>query len=200
MKMNSLETLMMNNPIRAFLQRHYATPIMYGLGGGDRLEGGRALEIGCGDGEGVKILLDAFELAHVDAFDLDEAMIRKAKKKLRAYQERCAVWVGDLNRIDAEDQTYDAVFGYGIIHHVPDWRASLREVARVLKPGAKFYSEESYVAFLEHPFWSRLLDHPHHDRFDPGMYLDALGEAGFEIVAHHEMPKETLGWVVARRV
>lgn len=199
MKMNSFETLLMNNPGRAFLQRHFATPILLGLGGGDRLEGKRALEIGCGNGAGVEILLDAFALDQVHAFDIDPAMVRRARKRLARHGARVQLWEGDMGPIRAEDARYDAVFGYGIIHHVPDWRAALHEVARVLVPGGKFYSEESYVAFLEHPVWRHLLDHPHHDRFDPSTYLAALEEAGLEVVAHHELPAETLGWVVARK-
>ena len=34
------------------------------------------------------------------------------------------------------------MFDFGIIHHVPQWRRALAEVARVLKPGGRFYAEE----------------------------------------------------------
>ena len=47
-----------------------------------------------------------------------------------------------LVAIHAADDTYDAVFDFGIIHHIPRWREALDEVARVLKPGGRFFFEE----------------------------------------------------------
>jgi 2-polyprenyl-3-methyl-5-hydroxy-6-metoxy-1,4-benzoquinol methylase len=50
MKLNSVETLLMNNPVRAYLQRFYEAPLLMKLGG--QVEGLRVLEIGCGRGVG----------------------------------------------------------------------------------------------------------------------------------------------------
>ncbi|HVT78626.1 MAG TPA: hypothetical protein VHD87_16420 [Acidimicrobiales bacterium] len=44
--MNSVETALMNSPVRAALQRHYEAPLLERLGG--RSAGGQALEVGCG--------------------------------------------------------------------------------------------------------------------------------------------------------
>ena len=51
------------------------------------------------------------------------------------------LWVGDTEEIQADVAAYDTVFDFVIIHHVPAWRNALREAARVLKPGGRFYSE-----------------------------------------------------------
>lgn len=197
MLMNRLETWMMVNPIREGLQRHIAGPTLARLGG--TLQGGRALEIGCGHGEGVRIILEDFGAARVDAFDLDPALVARAHKKLLPYASQVRVWAGDVLAIDAPDGLYDAVFGFGVLHHLPDWRAGLDEVVRVLKPGGRFYSEESYAAFITHPFWRRVMDHPQHDRFSPAQYAQAMREAGLEVLGEEVMRGDGLGWIVARK-
>jgi len=46
MTLNQLEFLLMNNPVRAFIQRHFEGPRLERMGG--VMAGGCALEIGCG--------------------------------------------------------------------------------------------------------------------------------------------------------
>lgn len=48
MLLNRPEKALMNNPLRAALQRHYEAPLLEQLGG--RLKATRVLEIGCGRG------------------------------------------------------------------------------------------------------------------------------------------------------
>ncbi len=45
--------------------------------------------------------------------------------------------MGDAGAIPVAPETYDAVFDFGIIHHVPDWRRTLVEIHRVLKPNGR---------------------------------------------------------------
>ena len=68
MKLNRIEKLLMNNPIRSRLQRREAETL---LEMGEPMDGGRALEVGCGRGVGTEIILDLFGASRVDAFDLD---------------------------------------------------------------------------------------------------------------------------------
>ncbi len=96
------------------------------------------------------------------------------------------IWVGDADRIEAEDVTYDAAFDFAIIHHVPAWRSAVREVARVLKPGGRFYAEEVLARFIHHPVWRAVLEHPMADRFDRAAFADALGAAGLEVLGSNE--------------
>ena len=180
MKLNRLEKLMMNNPIRSRMQRHEAG-LLLKMGGA--VAGARVLEVGCGRGVGTEIILDEFGAEHVDAFDFDPDMVRRAQKRLASRGDRVRVWQGDVTAIEAEDDTYDAVFDFAIIHHVPRWRDALAEIRRVLKPGGRFFCEEILRDFIHHPLWSRVLDHPMEDRFDHDDFRDALGAGGFEVVA-----------------
>ena len=76
MKMNRVEKALMNNPVRAFLQKHYEANLLERLGG--RTEQARVLEIGCGRGVGTEILFERFGAREVHAFDIDADMIDRA--------------------------------------------------------------------------------------------------------------------------
>ncbi len=196
MLMNWVEKAIINNPVRTSLQRHFEMPILMNMGG--RMQGGRALEIGCGRGVGAELILRFSGADEVDAFDLDPHMAALAAKRLRRLGDRVRLFVGDVEHIDAEDGAYDAVFDFGIVHHVPDWRNALREVHRVLKPGGRFYAEEVLDKFIHDPLWRRILVHPMHDRFSHDGFAAGLEETGFVIVGSREIWGQ-FAWFVARK-
>lgn len=196
MLLNRIEKAMMNNPVRAVVQRRFEARRLLRLGG--RLPGGRALEIGCGRGVGVELILSEFSAERVDAFDLDPDMVRQASARLARHGDRVRLWVGDAARIDAPDGSYDAVFDFGIVHHVPPWRDAVREVHRVLRPGGRFYAEEVLRDFIAHPLWRRVLEHPQEDRFDHEGFLAELRAAGFRILGDRQLGK-WFGWYVAEK-
>ena len=196
MLLNSVEKLMMNNPVRSAVQRWVEAPRLVALGG--PLPGGRVLEVGCGRGVGVELLLERFGAEHVAAFDLDPDMVRRAGDRLARYGDRVRLWSGDVTAIDAPDETYDAVFDFAIIHHVPRWRDAVAEVFRVLRPGGCFYAEEVLARFIHNPLWSRVLEHPMEDRFDAFEFATALRQAGFEVKGRRELLGQ-FAWFAARK-
>ena len=191
-----VEFALMNNPVRSAVQRHFEAQRLLRMGG--KMNGGRALEIGCGRGVGTQLIFDVFGAEHVDAFDLDPRMVEKARRRLRDRGSQVRVWVGDTSAICAPDSTYDAVFDFGIIHHVPDWRAVLAEVHRVLKPGGRFYAEEMLRRFIVHPVTRRLLEHPLHDRFDAAEFANGLRASGLEPDSVEEF-WNSIAWFSARK-
>lgn len=176
MKMNRAETLVMNNPVRALLQRHYERGLLERLGG--RVDGCKVLEIGCGRGVGAEMLLERMGAARVDAFDLDESMVAAARARLRRFGNRARVEVGDATQIDSPGAAYDAVFDFGIVHHVPQWRDAIAEVRRVLVPGGRFFFEEVTNHALGRPLYQKLFDHPVLDRFGAAELLNEIEAQG----------------------
>ena len=181
MLLNRVEKALMNNPIRSAFQRHLEAPQLLRMGG--RVPGARVLEVGCGRGVGTELILERFGAERVDAFDLDPDMVALARRRLARFGDAVSVSEGDVCDIRAEDARYDAAFDFGIIHHVPNWRAALAEIHRVLKPGGRFYAEEIFERALAHPAMRWLLEHPRDDRFDLGSFCGALEKCGFAVRA-----------------
>ena len=180
MILNKLEMALMNNPVRAAVQRGYEGRVLERLGG--RMHGGVALEVGCGRGVGTEIILDRFGADRVEAFDLDPRMVELARARMATRGERVRFSIGDAASIHAADATYDAVFEFGILHHVPDWRKALREIRRVTRPAGIFYAEDVYAALISRSWTRKLLEHPEEDRFDHAGFTEAIRQSGFEIL------------------
>ena len=184
MLMNRVETALVNSPPRRALQRFYETPTLLRLGG-MLVSDARVLEVGCGAGYGTELILRRFAAAQVDAIDLDPAMVARARRRLAAFGDQVRLTIGDMTdlraALGAEDAGYDAVFDFAVIHHVPDWRAALAEVARVLRPGGRFYFDEVTAAALATRGYRWLFDHPTHDRFTGPEFVAELERQGLQV-------------------
>ena len=190
MKLNPVELALVNNPLRSLLLRATVSRL-HDAACAPPLE--RVLEIGCGVGAGVEEILRRFRPGAIDAFDLDEAQVARARARLADRSRNgleLRLWVGDAERIDAEDGRYDAVFEFTIFHHIPNWRRAIAEVRRVLRPGGAFLFEElSREYFFDTAVLGALLRrftvHPWESMFDFPAFRRALVEEGFELRALH---------------
>jgi len=196
MKLNFFERLFIRSPVRPLIQRHLEARKLLDLGGTQN--GGHVLEIGCGPGGGIELIDDLFKVASVHAFDLDFRMIGEARRRRRNGRQvtKAVFWTGNARQIPVADNTYDAVFNFGAIHHIVDWRAALEEVRRLLMPGGRFYCEEILKYYITHPFWGRLMDHPQEDRFDRAEFIAALKHTEFQVRGVRDLGNLYL-WVIA---
>lgn len=96
----------------------------------------KVLEIGVGSG------IDAAEFlrngANVIGIDFSSNAIRNANLLFKEAKVDGQIILADARALPFTDSEFDAVYSYGVIHHIPDIRAVLREVKRVLKPGGLF--------------------------------------------------------------
>jgi ubiquinone/menaquinone biosynthesis C-methylase UbiE len=171
MKLNWAERLVVNNPVRVLVQRLL---IRWYKRQTFLQPGAKILEVGCGRGAGAALILQEFAPAALHAFDLDQVMIRRALNYLPPQQNGIFLYVGDVLHLPYPDAALDAVFGFGVLHHVPDWRRGLAEIARVLKPGGHYFLEEFYPPFYQNYVARRIFLHPEADRFHSADLHQAL--------------------------
>ena len=152
------------------------------------------LEVGCGRGVGVEILL-SLGAEHVMGFDLDPKMIALAQNRLTKYGNRARVFVGDAEAIDAPDASFDAVVDYGVIHHIPQWQKALKEIARVLKPGGMFYFEDLLKGLISTWPAPLFFDHPQATQFDGGEFRSELESTGLCVQRWRQVGE----WAIAGR-
>lgn len=173
MKLNTAEQWLVNNPARALVQRFYEVPLLRRLGGS--VEGGRVLEVGCGRGVGLPLLLTEFGAAHVHGVDLDPRQVTRAQRRLgNKYDGRIDLRVAAAEQLPFGDASFDAVFDFGILHHVPGWKSAVGEVGRVLKPGGMFFFEEVTRAASERWSYRTFLKHPKENRFSEAEFSEGL--------------------------
>ena len=199
MKVNWLERLWVNSPVRLLVQRQ-ETGFFKRLR--DMEPGGHVLEIGCGRGAGAELILSAFRPRRVDALDLDHDMILLAKRRRsRQRNGHLFFYVADAQYLPYPDACLDGVFNFGIIHHLEDWEQGVREIARVLKSGGGFYFEEIYPPLYANPLFRHLLDHPTENRFHGREFRGALKAAGLALLpGYRETPFGILGVAVKERI
>jgi ubiquinone/menaquinone biosynthesis C-methylase UbiE len=179
MKLNLAEKLLVNNPVRALVQRFYEGLLLQKLGG--RLDGARVLDVGCGRGVGVQILLEQFGAGQVYGIDLDPQQVRRAQKRFAGtFEGRVVLAVGSVEKLPFPNEYFDAVFDFGMLHHVVDWQAGVAEIRRVLKPSGLFFFEEVTREALNRWVYRTFLDHPTENRFNEAEFLAELPVQGFE--------------------
>lgn len=178
MKLNWVETLLMNNPVRAWIQRRYEAPAL-GRMAPKPTRGATALILGCGRGVDIEVAFEILQVGTATAIDLDPKQVDRAARRVgKRYGYKLTLRVGDAEKTDFEDASFDLVLDFGIIHHIPDWRAAVREVHRVLKPGGQFLYEEVPKKQLDRWLYRTFAVHPEHDRFEPEDFGAAIAEAG----------------------
>lgn len=144
--------------------------------------GSRVLEIGSGRGAGAAMILREFKPSVLHASDLDFDMIRRAKRYLSPEElERITLLAADAMFLPYREAAFDAVFGFGVLHHIPDWRSALREITRILKPGGVYFMEELYPSLYQNFLTKHILLHPTEGRFTARELRDALLKEGFSI-------------------
>ncbi|MER6776718.1 MULTISPECIES: methyltransferase domain-containing protein [unclassified Streptomyces] len=101
----------------------------FGLRPGDRV-----LDAGCGTGRALPALRAAVGPAGtVLGADLTPQMLAAARRAGRDGQG--TLLLADVARLPLRDGVLDAVFAAGLVAHLPDPEANLRELARVVRPG-----------------------------------------------------------------
>lgn len=140
------------------------------------------LEIGCGTGVGTRLIKKYFYPAKTHGLDIDPAVIENAKKKTK--DTDIVFEVGDAAKLPYKDKTYDAVFDFGVLYHIENWQACLKEIKRVLKPGGQLIIEELSLEALDHSlvkFLRKVFERPYKTMYKRDDFFAYMQEAGWHI-------------------
>lgn len=99
------------------------------------LRGRRVLDVGTGDG--TYAVEAARRGADVIGLDIDPAMLAAARSRSESAGVAIALREGRAERLPFEDGAFDVVLAVTVLCLVPDARAAVREMARVLVPGGR---------------------------------------------------------------
>ncbi len=98
------------------------------------------VELGCGGGRNAGELMHRYPAVHLTAIDYSDISVGKAKKYNKAMigAGRCAVMQGDVSKLDLPEEKFDLATAFETIYFWPGLEKCFAQVAKVLKPGAKF--------------------------------------------------------------
>jgi ubiquinone/menaquinone biosynthesis C-methylase UbiE len=96
----------------------------------------RLLEVGCGTGAQLELLLDGFPGLHVTGVDRAADQLAAAAHNLAGHAARTRLVEAPAERLPFEDGAFDAGFLCWILEHVAAPATVLGELHRVLAPGA----------------------------------------------------------------
>jgi len=113
----------------------------------ENYKGKRVLEIGVGGG------LDTSEFlrngAQVVSIDFSELSVKSASQMIKETALEPNIFLSDATKIPFQDAQFDAVYSYGVIHHIPGVENVLDEIYRLLRPGGTFtgmvYNKDSLL-------------------------------------------------------
>ena len=99
----------------------------------DENKGGAFLDLGCGTGEQLKIAKKYFDPVY--GIDCSEGMLAIAEKVTPN------LTLGDVGELPYEDEKFDFINCFSVLHHLYDQEPAIKEAFRVLKKGGVFYSD-----------------------------------------------------------
>jgi ubiquinone/menaquinone biosynthesis C-methylase UbiE len=176
----------MNNPVHA--QRTVRTALTL-LEHVDLPSEPRCLEIGCGQGALTRLLVERYG-ARIVASDADPDQVAVAQERLADLEGEVEFRVVDGRAMPFGDACFDALFSFGVLHHIPGgWRQVIAEAARVLRPSGWFVFTDLALPPRAGRWLRRVL--PRLDQLDEAALHNCLAENGLHL-EHYEYDRAIL--------
>ena len=131
-------------------RRYEREPEIFSFAQFTRSYGQRILEVGVGAGADFLQWVRSGAKAH--GVDLTPEAIQHTERRLEAYGLKAEeLRIADCESLPYEENSFDLVYSWGVIHHSPNTEQALRELVRVCRPGGScklmVYNRHSLVAF-----------------------------------------------------
>lgn len=101
------------------------------------------LDVGCGPGELSSLFA---ERGHrVTGVDINEGLIEIARERARRRDLEVRFRLGSADHLPCEDRSVDICLAPELLEHVPDWRACIDEMTRVVRSGGVLFLSTTNV-------------------------------------------------------
>lgn len=173
-RLSEREFRAMNNPGRRLFQRLCEFQLLKWFG--VPITGREVLEVGCGSGYGAQLLATLKPRSYV-GFDFMPEQVDLARKRM----PEAEFFVQDATAVkDISTASKDTVVVFGVLHHIPEWKAAVNEIARILRPGGEVYLEEPDGGVID--WFDRIFEWGHPVTFRLGELEAYLHVSGFRII------------------
>jgi ubiquinone/menaquinone biosynthesis C-methylase UbiE len=148
------------------------------------------LEVGCGIGT------DGFEFAkrgaHYVGIDLTPNSVELARERFALFNVPGTFEPANAEeRLPFEDESFDHVYSFGVLHHSPNTQAMIDEIYRVLRHGGTFtvmlYNRSSINYYIEIMFLRRVFRLLLYLKFMPRLMSRVTGFPEWKFAGHREM-------------
>ena len=82
-------------------------------------------------------LLAAYPGVTMTVTDFDAEMVAAANRRLAAFADRATARQADATALPFDDDTFDVVVSWIMLHHTIEWERALAEAIRVVRPGGQ---------------------------------------------------------------
>jgi ubiquinone/menaquinone biosynthesis C-methylase UbiE len=160
------------------------------------------LDIGCGGGMAVKEIALSVPKGKVYGIDYSQDMVQLSKKVNDNLIKQGVVEImqGSVSALPFEDNTFDFVTVFDTYYFWPDMVNDLKEIKRILKPGAFLLLVHS--AYKDEKFEKRnsnMVNLLNIKLYTPDEYKDFLTEAGYKIEKINTLPEKNWLCIVAQK-
>jgi len=151
----------------------YDRPTILAMAGDVR--GKRVLDAGCASGNLTELLVE--RQAIVVGVDVNSRLVERARERLA---DRAELVVADISAPMPflESGSFDIVVASLVLHYLADWRPTLREFARILRP------DGSLLVSTHHPTQDISITEPPAPYFETVLLTDTWNKDGREYRVH----------------
>ena len=111
----------------------------------DSLRDKKVLEIGVGNGSHTQLLAQ-----HAQSFtgiDITDYAVKSTSERMKCFGLKADIFRMDAEHMQFDDNSFDFIWTWGVIHHSSNTRRVLQEMHRVLKPGGHAISMVYHRSF-----------------------------------------------------
>lgn len=116
-------------------QRYAVQPHILALLARIQWDGKQVLEIGTGVGTDARRIIG--KGGRYTGINIDQGSTAATATALGSFFLPGIVKVGDATSLDFADDTFDVIYSFGVLHHIPEAPKAVAEIHRVLKPGGE---------------------------------------------------------------